>query len=128
MDFRVVPAEAVDVGLEASTIEPAKHLVELRPEDEANDRKRQSLKFHFLAEHAAVLRPREGEHRSCSESSLASDRVYRLRSYPLAYRSESRSQLGQSRLGIHSNPCADVDRLADFCIAQGLDHGNWIPQ
>jgi hypothetical protein len=36
MGFRVAPAEAVDVGLEARTIEPAKHLVELRPEDEAN--------------------------------------------------------------------------------------------
>jgi hypothetical protein len=38
MDFRVAPAKAVDVGLETGTIEPAKHLVELLPEDEANDR------------------------------------------------------------------------------------------
>jgi hypothetical protein len=53
MDFRVAPAEAVEVGLEARMIEPAKHLVELLAEEKANDRKWQSLKFHFLAEHAA---------------------------------------------------------------------------
>jgi hypothetical protein len=53
MDFRVAPAEAVDVGLEARTIEPAKHLVEFLPEEKANGQKRQSLELHFLAEHAA---------------------------------------------------------------------------
>jgi hypothetical protein len=33
MDFRIAPAEAVDVGLEAGMIESAKHLVEFLPED-----------------------------------------------------------------------------------------------
>jgi hypothetical protein len=36
MNFRIVPAEAVDVGLESGMIEPAKHLVELLPEEKAN--------------------------------------------------------------------------------------------
>jgi hypothetical protein len=68
MDFRVAPAEAVDVGLEARTIEPAKHLVEFLPEEKANGQKRQSLELHFLAEHAAkdlevcsLSKPRSGK-------------------------------------------------------------------
>ena len=38
MDLRIAPAEAVDVGLESGFIEPGKHLVELLPEEKANDR------------------------------------------------------------------------------------------
>jgi hypothetical protein len=38
MHFRIAPAEVVDVGLESRFIEPGKHLVELLPEEKANDR------------------------------------------------------------------------------------------
>ena len=51
-DFGVAPAQAFDVGLEACLIEPAKHLIKLLSQHEANDRKWYSLKFHFLSEHA----------------------------------------------------------------------------
>ena len=53
MDFGIAPTEPLDVRLETGVIEPAEHLVKLLPEDEANNRKRQSPKLHLFAEHAA---------------------------------------------------------------------------
>jgi hypothetical protein len=53
MDFRISPAETFDISLESGLIGPAKHLVELLPEEKTNERKRQFLKFHFFAEDAA---------------------------------------------------------------------------